>query len=38
MHLIRHGRTVCVARGPRCDRCPLIGLCNDGQRFLARAS
>lgn len=38
MHLIRHGRTVCVARGPRCDRCALIGLCNDGQQFLARDS
>ena len=25
--LIWHGRRVCVARGPRCERCPLAGLC-----------
>jgi endonuclease-3 len=25
--LIEHGRTVCTARRPRCDDCPLSGLC-----------
>lgn len=25
--LIRHGRTICVARGPRCQSCPVKGLC-----------
>lgn len=25
--LIEHGRTVCPARGPRCEQCPLADLC-----------
>jgi endonuclease-3 len=25
--LIEHGRTVCLARSPRCDGCPLAALC-----------
>lgn len=25
--LIEHGRTVCTARAPRCERCPLASLC-----------
>jgi len=25
--LIEHGRTICMARTPRCDHCPLAGLC-----------
>jgi len=25
--LIEHGRTVCTARAPRCDQCPLADLC-----------
>jgi endonuclease-3 len=25
--LIEHGRTVCTARRPRCDDCPLTDLC-----------
>ena len=25
--LIHHGRQVCVARNPKCDRCPLEQLC-----------
>ncbi|MEI6240926.1 MAG: endonuclease III [Planctomycetia bacterium] len=25
--LIEHGRTICPARGPRCDVCPLADLC-----------
>jgi endonuclease III len=27
VHLIRHGRRVCQARGPRCETCPLSGRC-----------
>lgn len=27
MHLIRHGREVCVARGPYCSQCVLSSLC-----------
>jgi endonuclease III len=29
--LIRHGRTVCLARRPRCAGCVLLGLCPYGQ-------
>jgi endonuclease-3 len=28
--LIRHGRTTCTARKPRCDDCPLFDLCREG--------
>ena len=28
--LIRHGRTVCLARRPRCEACVLLGLCPHG--------
>lgn len=28
LHLIQHGRAICTARRPDCDRCPLIGLCD----------
>ncbi len=31
MHLIRHGRTVCTARQPFCDRCSLLERCTHGQ-------
>jgi endonuclease III len=27
MHLINHGRTVCKARNPACDACPLNDIC-----------
>jgi len=27
MHLIRHGREVCVARGPLCSQCVLSSMC-----------
>lgn len=27
MHLIRHGRSVCIARRPRCELCPLTKVC-----------
>lgn len=29
--LIRHGRTVCLARRPRCEPCVLLDLCPYGQ-------
>jgi len=32
MRLIAHGRTVCLARGPRCGGCALLGLCPTGRR------
>ncbi len=28
LNLIRHGREVCHARGPRCELCPLTDLCD----------
>jgi endonuclease-3 len=31
MRMIRHGRTVCLARGPRCGECPLRALCPTGR-------
>jgi endonuclease-3 len=30
LHMIRHGRLVCHARGPECGRCPLAGICDYG--------
>jgi endonuclease-3 len=30
--LIRHGRTVCLARRPRCEACVLLSLCPYGRR------
>jgi endonuclease III len=35
MALVRHGRTVCKARMPRCNSCPLFDLCEAGPRLLA---
>jgi len=32
IQLIRHGRTLCVARNPKCASCPLLGLCPEGLR------
>ena len=32
MHLITHGRTICIARSPRCGECPLLDLCPEGRR------
>jgi endonuclease-3 len=32
---IRHGRTVCKARKPRCSECGLFDLCVEGPRLLA---
>lgn len=33
LHLIRHGREVCQARRPRCERCGLSSLCSPWDRF-----
>ena len=35
INLIRHGREVCIARSPRCERCPLQDLCNYFQKQVA---
>ena len=32
--LIRHGRTICLPRKPRCTECVLLDACPDGQRRL----
>lgn len=32
MRLIAHGRTVCLARAPRCGSCALLPLCPTGRR------
>lgn len=34
LQLIRHGRTICTARNPRCEKCPLLELCPQGPRLL----
>jgi endonuclease-3 len=31
--LIEHGRTLCVARNPKCPECPLLEICNYGKRY-----
>ncbi len=36
MRLIAHGRTVCVARAPRCGECVLIDVCRTGLATTAR--
>jgi endonuclease-3 len=34
--LIHHGRAVCMARNPACDRCPIFKSCPSGPEFLAQ--
>jgi endonuclease III len=34
--LVRHGRTVCKPRRPRCSECVLFDLCTSGSRLLAQ--
>ena len=34
IQLIRHGRSVCLARRPKCPECPLLDLCPDGLKRL----
>jgi endonuclease-3 len=36
--LIRHGRAICRAGRPFCERCPLLDLCPEGQRILGGVS
>jgi hypothetical protein len=35
LQLIRHGRSQCTARSPKCPTCPLLALCEEGPRILA---
>lgn len=35
IRLIYHGRAVCMARNPACDRCELLDLCPTGDRTLS---
>jgi len=34
IQLIRHGRSRCSARNPRCEDCPLLDLCPEGLKHL----
>ncbi|MHC1744708.1 MAG: endonuclease III [Syntrophobacteraceae bacterium] len=36
--LIYHGRRICLARNPKCDRCPLLPHCDYGTNRMPRAS
>jgi endonuclease-3 len=36
IQLIRHGRSCCTARNPRCEDCPLLDLCAEGPKRLQR--
>lgn len=33
--LIHHGRAICTARGPRCEKCPIFKFCPTGPKILA---
>ena len=33
--LIFHGRAICQARKPRCERCPILNECPSGKKFIA---
>jgi endonuclease III len=37
INIIRHGREICHARGPECERCPLTDLCDYFQRMSREA-
>jgi endonuclease-3 len=34
INIIRHGREVCHARGPECERCPLQDVCDYYQKVM----
>ena len=34
VQLVRHGRSCCTARNPRCEDCPLLDLCREGRTRL----
>jgi endonuclease-3 len=36
--MIHHGRYICLAKGPRCDECPLAPVCPTGLLFQAAAT
>jgi endonuclease-3 len=36
--LIHHGRAICTARNPACERCPLLAHCPAGPKFIAAKS
>ena len=36
--LIHHGRRICHARAPECERCPLVDLCPSAKKFLRAKS
>lgn len=38
LNLIQHGREICKARRPECERCPLTAYCDYYQRFVKPAS
>jgi len=38
LNFIQHGRTLCKARRPQCQACPLLIRCNDGQGFVSSRS
>lgn len=38
LNLIRHGREVCLARAPRCERCPLTDLCSYYEKLRVSAT
>ncbi len=38
LNLIQHGREICHARSPECERCPLQPYCDDYQRRAASSS
>ena len=33
--LIHHGRQICQARKPKCDKCPILEYCPSGKKFIA---
>ena len=35
IQLIRHGRSTCSARAPKCEDCPLLDLCPEGLKTAA---
>ncbi|MEK7528229.1 MAG: endonuclease III [Patescibacteria group bacterium] len=32
IQMISHGRAICMARNPQCQKCPLLKICPDGKR------
>jgi endonuclease III len=33
--LIHHGRAICTARNPQCEKCPIVDYCPSGPKFIA---